>query len=111
MLSKKNRLNGGRRINLIIKKGQVIRGKFVQIKYLSRPGDPRLTFIISKAQAKAAVTRNKLKRQARAATQEILRETSIAAGNYLIYLRSPGSGQYNFAALKEDISSCLSKLS
>ena len=112
MIPRSNRLSGARRINHVNRRGKVIRGELVLIKFVPRAGGARFAFAIGTNQAKLAVVRNRLRRQARAAIKDIIIATPLPPGDYLIHLRPPKKmKEYDFAKLKGDLQACLSKLS
>jgi ribonuclease P protein component len=73
MLFSKNRLKDKRIINSIFRRGKVIAGKFVLIKFLKTSlGDIHFAIIAGKKVSSSAVARNKIKRQIRAAIRKNL---------------------------------------
>lgn len=102
MIAKRFRLPA-RQIKKVFRFGQRNNGEFFQIYRLLRSGRSRFAFIVSTKVAKSAVTRNRLKRLAKATVLDNFPQTSA---DYVIVVRkSFVENKEATAQLKE----CLSK--
>jgi ribonuclease P protein component len=106
MLPRERRVTQTSEIMAVFKRGRRFSIGPVVCSHLAKPGSmSRATVIVSKKVSKLAVTRNLLKRRARA----VLERDSWAAGALVVQLH-PSAKDESFAELQAQLKTCLRRL-
>lgn len=109
MLSRENRLKKREDFNNISKKGNIIAGKLIFLKFLKNKLDfSRFGLIVSLKISKKAVIRNKIKRQLRSIIKENF--SNIKSGLDIIVITKPEIVNKNYQEIKNDFENLLKNL-
>ena len=126
MLIDSNRLAKTRDFNLLVKRGQFVRGSFLDLKYLKLnqiqnyfpkqenaenfKKQLKLAISISTKISKSAVVRNRLKRQLKEAARPFVAGGKIKNGYYLLFIAKPSILEKNFADISQEIKLLFNKI-
>jgi ribonuclease P protein component len=119
MLSQDNRLRKMRDFSLIIKHGQWINGRFLDIKYLELAKNQKffpkkedlesfkkqlkLAISVGLKISKSAVKRNRIKRQARETIRLLIKDSVLQQGYYVLVVAKKGVLDQDYAKISEEI--------
>jgi ribonuclease P protein component len=121
MLNKNYRLTKVRDFNLLIKHGQWVNGRFLQLKLLElakfeqffpKKEDPevfkkqlRLAINVGLKVSKKAVERNRLRRQLSEVVRLLLKDGKVGAGFYVMVMAKPGALGQDYAVISQELES------
>ncbi len=110
MLPKKNRLTLKADFQTVLKQGKIQHAKYYAFSYIiTEKPEKRVGMIVSNKISKKAVERNKIKRAARAAAQEVLE--NLPSGILGVFLAKPQANLQTHGVLNKDAREVLKKAS
>jgi len=113
MLPERHRLRRRQDVMAVLKRGRLVRGRYVNFYWLKCPGSGalRLTTVVGKAVAKSAVDRHRFQRWIRQASQSTIQRMPNLPVDIVVVGRPSISNCADIKELASDIGACFNQIS